>query len=191
MKRTLLSVAVTLVILATSISPAFADKPVDFDEYTGAVISVVGDRGFDGWGYNRTARIFSGTGLSWCMEPGRSEASCVASLTYGTTYYGNDKLVMKWNAEWDRGNDEGWNNGPYDAWSDNEWNGMAPGGSGETWHYKYVWVGACGPDYTPLPEGGYCLWGQFEVIMSHGTSGGAHWWDAIAQPAGYGVYPQP
>ncbi len=62
------------------------------------------------------------------------------------------------------------------------------GGSGETWLYKIVWVGACGADGTPLASGGYCLWGEFAVIMSQGTAGGEHIWDALAKPAGYGAY---
>ena len=68
-------------------------------------------------------------------------------------------------------------------------NGMVPGGSGESWHYKYAWVGECGAYGDPLPNGGYCIWGQFEVIMSHGTVDGQHFWDARANPAGYGFYP--
>jgi hypothetical protein len=185
MKRALLSFVVSLVMLAGSITPALADKPVDFDERTGATLRTTSDNGFDTFGYNRTARIFSGTGLSYCMAPGVSEADCLAS--YGP--YAQDRLIMKWNAEWDRGNAENWASPPYSAWLDNEWNGMVPGGSGETWHYKYVWVDPCGAYGTPLANGGYCIWGQFAVIMSHGTFGGAHFWDALAQPAGYGTYP--
>ena len=103
--------------------------------------------------------------------------------------YDNDKLVMKWNAEWDRGNAEGWSNPPYDAWENNQWNGSAPGGSGAVWHYKIVWVGPCGDDCTPLANGGYCIWGQFATIMDQGTDGGAHYWFAHALPSGYGSYP--
>ena len=65
-------------------------------------------------------------------------------------------------------------------------NGKVPGGSGEIWHYKYQWVGSCGADYTPLPDGGYCILGQFEVIMSQGTVANVHIWDIHAIPAGYG-----
>jgi len=139
--------------------------------------------GFDEFGYNGKARNFVGTCLSWHMgkfgsTPAQAAAYCGA--------YSNDKLKMKWNAEWDRGNDEGWSNGPYDAWTDNQWNGKFPGGSGETWHYKIKWIGPCGADGTPLPDGGYCIWGQFEVLMSHGTAANQHFWDAHATPAGYG-----
>ncbi len=151
------------------------------------VVAVSAAGGFDQYGYNDTARVFNGTGSSWCQgKLGLTEAQCDAYMAP----YAADRLVMKWNAEWDRGNAEGWSDPDgYDAWTSNEWNGRVPGGSGETWHYKMVWVGACGADGTPLPNGGYCIWGQFAVILSHGTAGGEHIWDAHAVPAGYGVYP--
>lgn len=140
--------------------------------------------GFDQFGYNRTARIFNGTGLGWCIERGAAP-DCLG-------IYSPDKLVMKWNAEWDRGNDENWANGPYAAWENNEWNGKV-GGSGEVWHYKIVWVPPCGANGDPLPNGGYCIWGQFEVIMDQGVDpnlglGPGHLWFAHANPTGYGAY---
>lgn len=133
--------------------------------------------GFDQYGYNRGARIFVGAadGVDRSLD----------GAVWGDPTYARDQLVMKWNAEWDRGNAEGWNdpNG-YDAWLNNEWNGRCPGCSGETWAYKIVWVGSC----AAVPDGGYCVWGQFAVIHSQGTVGGAHIWDALASPAGYGAY---
>ncbi len=114
----------------------------------------------------------------------------IGDETWCTDYlgpYANDKLIMKWNAEWDRGNDEGWSNPPYDAWENNNWNGIFPGGSGEIWHYKIKWIGPCGSDGTPLPDGGYCIWGQFEVIMSQGTVANEHFWETHAIPTGYGA----
>ena len=91
---------------------------------------------------------------------------------------------MKWNAEWERGNEEGWTDTYYGAWCINEWSGMSPDGSWETWHYKIIWVG---PELENSPywrEGGYPVWGQFEVIMSHGTEGGEHYWECLATPNG-------
>lgn len=143
-----------------------------------ASIVIAANGGFDQFGYNRQARIFVGPASGWCLERG-SPADCLG-------IYSNDRLVMKWNAEWDRGNAEGWLNPPYAAWENNEWNGVVPGGSGETWHYNIQWVGSCGADGTPLPDGGYCIWGQFEVILSHGTIANEHFWDAHAIPTGYG-----
>lgn len=135
-------------------------------------------RGFDELGYNRSARIFQG--------PADGVDGSLDGATYGDPTYGKDMLKMKWNAEWDRGNAEGWVNGPYDAWIDNNWNGKVPGGSGEVWQYRIKWVGSCGAAGTDLGDGSYCLWGQFAVIMSHGTVANQHFWDAHAVPAGFG-----
>lgn len=139
--------------------------------------------GFDSYGYNDTARIFNGTGESWSLAKG------LPADYLGV--YANDKLVMKWNAEWDRGNVENWTNGPYDAWENNEWNGMVPGGSGAVWKYKIVWVGDYNADPSLIPEGGYGIWGQFAVLMDQGKDpsyGPGHLWFAHAKPTGYGAY---
>lgn len=146
-------------------------------------VSFLAAAGFDQYGYNDTARVFVGTGSSWC-EAGSQPAGCVG-------IYSNDQLVMKWNKEWDRGNAENWTKPPYNAWTDNEWNGAFAGGSGAVWHYKIVWVGTCGNDGTTLPNGGYCIWGQFEVIMDQGIDpslGSGHFFFALATPNGYGAY---
>lgn len=151
----------------------------------GETLTASTEKGFDESGYNRTARIFNGTGLSWCMDK-YHQTTDACKIIMGP--YANDKLVMKWNSEWDRGNNDGWTDNQYDAWLNNQWNGMVPGGSGEVWHYKFVWVGPC-TDGEILPEGGYCIWGQFQVIMSHGVVNGEHDWDSHAAPTGYGAYP--
>ena len=134
--------------------------------------------GFDEFGYNDTARVFNGIadGVDRNLD----------GKVWGSPTYANDYLVMKWNAEWDRGKAEGWSIPPYAAWLNNEWNGKFPGGSGESWVYKIKWVGPCGAEYTPLPDGGYCIWGQFAVILSQGSVAGEHFWDVLAKPAGYG-----
>jgi hypothetical protein len=69
----------------------------------------------------------------------------------------------------------------------NEWNGQVTGGSGESWMYKIQWVGSCGTLGAPLPDGGYCIWNEYEVIMSQGGTAGTHFWDAHAVPAGFGI----
>ncbi len=139
--------------------------------------------GFDEFGYNRKARIFNGPASGWCLARG-APADCMG-------IYSNDRLVMKWNAEWDRGNAEGWTdpNG-YDAWEDNEWNGAFPGGSGAVWHYKIAWDQECATSGVPSRAGGYCIWGQFEVLMDQGKDpsyGPGHLWFAKAIPNGYGT----
>lgn len=141
--------------------------------------------GFDQYGYNRTARNFVGTCLSWHM--GKFSSTEAQAQAYCGNW-SNDKLVMKWNAEWDRGNAEGWNdpNG-YDAWVNNEWSGRADG-SGEVWRYKIVWVG----DYTAHPElipsGAYGMWGQFAVLMDNGMTAEHEHLLTHSGPAGYGAF---
>jgi hypothetical protein len=181
-KKTIVTLIVILALVA-NVTPAFADKPTGFDE-KGNATGQVNDNGFDQWGYNSTARIFSGFASGWCLERG-APADCMGN-------YSNDRLVMKWNAEWDRGNDENWSNPPYDAWENNEWNGAFPGGSGAVWHYKIVWVGDCVLNPDLVPAAGYCVWGQFATIMDQGTDpsyGPGHLWFAHANPTGYGSYP--
>lgn len=137
--------------------------------------------GFNEYGYNYTARLFNGTGESWSLAKG------LPADYLGI--YAPDKLVMKWNAEWDRGNAEGWSNPPYAAYEDNEWNGMKAGGSGAVWHYKIIWVGSELEDSDLWREGGYAIWGQFEVIMDQGKDpsyGPGHMWFSKAIPCGYG-----
>lgn len=188
--RSKLLALVPMAALAASCagSPAAPLAPAPADALTvsvshggmssGEVTSAAGG-GFDDLGYNRTARIFNGAadGVDGTLD----------GTYYGWADYAADHLKMKWNAEWDRGNAEGWSdpNG-YRAWIDNQWNGKVPGGSGETWHYRIKWVGACGAAGTPTGTGGYCIWGQFEVVLSHGTSANQHFWDAHAVPAGFG-----
>ncbi len=154
--------------------------------FLGAMLALAGqptNKGFDQYGYNDTARIFNGTGASWSLAKG------LPADYLGI--YANDNLVMKWNAEWDRGNAENWANPPYNAWEDNEWNGCFPGGSGQNWHYKIVWVGDYVADPSLIPDGAYGIWGQFAVIMDQGKDpnvGPGHMWFAHADPSGYGAY---
>lgn len=133
--------------------------------------------GFDQFGYNYNARLFSGAadGVDKSLD----------GAVWGDPTYANDHLVMKWSKAWDdaRFNGEPWT---CDAWEDNEWNGQVPGGSSETWHYKIVWVGPELQTSSCWEEGGYPIWGQFEVIFSQGTAGGEHIWDTHANPSGYG-----
>jgi len=167
MKQTIGILAVLLLIpLLIAVPSAMATQPTS--------------NGFDQYGYNRKARIFVGTGESWSLQQG------LPADYLGI--YAHDQLVMKWNAEWDRGNAEGWTNGPYAAWENNEWNGAFPGGSGAVWHYKIVWSSVCAAGVTPT-DGGYCIWGQFEVLMDQGfdpSYGVGHLWFAHANPTGYG-----
>lgn len=165
-KKVLVGAAASVVMFAAMTIPAFAAG------------------GFDANGYNNTARLFNGTLLQWCTAKSIDPLSCPA-YGFGSN---NDRIVMKWNAEWDRGNAEDWINPPYNAWTNNEWNGKN-GGSGVVWHYKIVWVGDYIADPTLISDGAYGIWGQFAVIMDQGVDPIAgHTWFAHGSPAGYGAY---
>ncbi len=170
MKKLTLSMVLALLLFSLLVAPALAAKPAD--------------NGFDQYGYNYKARIFNG--------PADGVDRNLDGTVWGDPTYANDHLVMKWNAEWDRGNDEGWTKGPYQAWTDNEWNGKAPGGSGQIWHYKIVWVGNYKANPSLIPDGAYGVWGQFATVMDQGTDpnlGPGHIFFAHASPSGYGAYP--
>ena len=145
-----------------------------------AVGSVSATGGFDQYGYNDTARIFNGTGSSWCLGGGQA-ADCMGA-------YSNDKLVMKWNAAWDTCNAGGDCTG---AWTNNEWNGAVKGGSGAVWKYKIVWVGDYTANPSLIPAGAYGVWGEYATIMDQGKDpsyGAGHLWFAHANPTGYGAF---
>lgn len=153
-----------------------------------AGVAFAATTGFNQYGYNYSARIFNGTYLSWCESGGSSAAACVATLGI----YANDKLVMKWNAQWDACNANGYNNPKYclGAWVDNELNGRVFGDSGEVWHYKIIWVGSAGSSSPYWLPGGYSIWGNYEVVMDQGSDpniGAGHIWNTLATPSGYGA----
>ncbi len=168
-------------LAVTGLTMMACDGQAPMAPSSGDGLSLTGG-GFNEFGYNYTARNFNGTGLSWCVGKGIGD---VAFCTAYMSPYANDKLIMKWNAEWDRGNGEGWSNPPYDAWENNEWNGRCKGCSGEVWHYKIQWSEAC-KNGTYVGDG-YCIWGQFEVLSDHGsTADHEHLIYAHSKPNGYG-----
>lgn len=133
---------------------------------------------FDENGYNDIANIFNGRadGVDKMHD----------NKVWGDPTYANDHLVMKWNKAWENCNA---NRNPANcagAWTMNEWNGQVEGGSGESWHYKMKWVGPCVADGTMLPDGSYCIWDEYAVILSHGSVDNGHIWDAHARPNGFG-----
>lgn len=176
------SIAIGATLVLTFVSFTSFSKGAPSISEIGSVAGA--STGFDMYGYNETARIFVGKadGIDKVLD----------GKVWGDATYANDKLVMKWNSDWDRGNDEGWTDpAGYDAWEDNEWNGMVPGGSKETWHYKIVWDKGCKlndtPSTTAVKGTVSCIWGQFAVVMSQGTAGGAHLWDVLSKSGGYGL----
>jgi len=144
---------------------------------TMAAPMVFAQGGFDEFGYNYKARVFVG--------PADGVDRSLDGTVWGDPIYANDRLVMKWSKAWDdaRFHSAAWTP---QAWCSNEWNGMVPGGSGEIWHYKIIWVGQDLENSPYWRDGGYPIWGQFEVIMSHGTVDGEHIWETLVSPNGYG-----
>lgn len=149
--------------------------------------TVMAAGGFDQFGYNYQARLFSGKadGVDRRLD----------GKVWGDSTYANDHLVMKWSKAWD---DARFHNAPWtpDAWEDNEWNGMTPNGSKQLWHYKIIWVGSALENSPYWRAGGYPIWGQFEVIMDQGVdkandfcnaNNGGHQICALASPNGYGA----
>lgn len=130
----------------------------------------------DEFGYNYQANTFVGKadGVDRAMD----------GAVWGDPTYANDHLVMKWSQAWD---DARFNGGEWtpEAWCTNEWNGQVNGGSGINEVVKIIWVGAALEDSPYWREGGYPIWGEFEVIMDHypGADGS---WLAHATPGGLG-----
>lgn len=143
--------------------------------------------GFDQYGYNRCARNFVGVFGGWCADYGVGWDCMGAAWSQPYAPLANDHLVMKWNAAWDAC--DGSTAKCAGAWTDNELNGMGPDGSKWTEHAKIVWIGGnCGADLTPLADGGYCIWGQYEAVMDQGMSpDGTRYVLAHVTPGGYGV----
>jgi len=181
MVKKLLFIVLVLFLVLSNTTVALADKPPEGDN-PGNHYGEEKDNGFDESGYNRTAHIYNGTYGEWCTEKIGDEVYC--QETYGDWL--DDKLIMKWNEEWDRGNEEGWTDESYGAWLSNHGNGKLPGGSGESYFVKIVWVGTC-TDGANLPEGSYCIWGQFAVIMEKTQKDGVLDFSTHVIPSGYGV----
>ena len=181
MVRKLLFIVLVLFLVLSTTTVVLAEKPPE-DDNPGNQYGVGKDNGFDESGYNSTAHIFIGTYGEWCTEKIGDEDYCQA--TYGDWW--DDKLIMKWNAEWDLGNAENWTGDDYDARLSNLGNGRLPGGSGEMYHAKIVWVGPCS-EGAELENGGYCIWGEFAVIMEKSHLDGENRWWAHGIPTGFGV----
>jgi len=145
------------------------------------VSSTVFAGGFDQYGYNDVAGIFNG--------PADGVDNVLDGKVWGDPMFANDHLVMKWNQAWDDCNAAG-NNDPdvcAGAWTTNEWNGMNPDGSQSVWHYKMIWVGSGGSTSPYWQEGGYSIWGTYEVIQDFGFDPSGHYSYAHAVPNGLGL----
>ncbi len=192
MKRLLLALPIILAACASDVpnpTEAFVAKSAVLAAKGGTCTLASGRvvaTGFDQYGYNRCAHIFNGTYGGWCAQHGQGP-DCGG-------VQGSTTLVMKWNEEWDRGNATNWNEGPYDAWEDNEAKGAYLDGTTFSEHFKTKWDAGCVAVTTPAdpmgytyrPDGGKCIWGQFLVLMDQGKEDGQHMWWAKLSPAGYG-----
>jgi hypothetical protein len=153
----------------------------NFKSYDDSSMAAAG--GFNENGYNYGARIFQGRadGVDKVLD----------NKVWGDATYANDQLVMKWNAAWDACN-EALNDDAEacaGAWLNNEWNGVVKNGSGEVWKYKIIWVGSEGVSSPYWKEGGYSIWGNYEVLMDQGIyqdNGPVHLWYTHSTPNGYG-----
>jgi hypothetical protein len=167
--------AITFFITGCQESP----NPVSQDNNTQTTLN---KGGFDEFGYNYQSRLFNG--------PADGVDRVLDGKVWGDLTYAKDKLVMKWSKVWD---DARFNGAPWtpDAWEDNEWNGAFPGGSGAVWHSKIIWIGPLLENSPYWRDGGYAIWGEFEVIMDQGKDpnyGPGHLWYAHANPTGYGSH---
>ena len=161
-RRILVGAAALALMLGTTIIPALAGG------------------GFDEYGYNDSARIFVG--------PADGVDRNLDGTVWGDPTYANDHLVMKWNAAWDACNDNGYDDPDFclGAWTTNEWNGMNPDGSWSNWHYKIIWVGSAAEASAYWVEGGYSVWGNYEVLSDQGVDANGHQVFAQGIPNGLG-----
>jgi hypothetical protein len=155
MARRLIALGFAFALTMTLSATALAAKP--------------GSTGFNQYGYNYNARIFNGLadGVDRTLD----------GMVWGDPTYAKDHLVMKWNAAWDACNANGYDDATYclGALDTNEWNGMVPGGSGETDHVKIIWVGSESKyGATYWVEGGTRIWGNYEIVLEQGFYGSGH-----------------
>jgi len=162
-------------------------------------------KGFDPWGYNYQAHIFSG--LYW--NSSRPEPPCEPGTCASDTY-----LVMKWSDEWlsnqDRNGDgtldRGYSCDPVNAnssacagsWVTNHQRGEYVNDDGRTCKWTYF-VKIVYPPGGPVDSnhdgyddntGGSIIWGAYVRIqqVSNDTCAGEHGNIFSVQPTGFGAY---
>lgn len=204
-RKMLLVLAVATLLMATTAVAAFAGdpKPKKFDNQ-GNVADWIYDPGFDEFGYNYNAWMFSGR-------------YCDYDRVLGGPYCDVD-LIMKWSPEWlsrvDSNDDTKLDRGYVDcrgsgtnpdlieshcpgAWCTNHQRGQyEQDGQTCTWTYfvKIVY-----PGYMPSDgnsdglddaSGARILWGAFIVIESvyNDHCGGFHGIEELVHPAGFGAW---
>ena len=119
-------------------------------------------RNGEGWNFN--SRLFqgraAGADFSW---------DC---LYYGDPAFGNDHLLVNWNAEFDRYRIEHGANPPYvQACYSNLWNGQVAGGSGQSSYIKLCVSPTCASwIQQPWNSDSFCS-GGYEVVAWFGRIG--------------------
>lgn len=177
----------TLLLVLTT-TAVFADKPTTFDQNGNG--TEWKDTGFNEWGYNYNAHLFSGgycdsyKDAAWCQP------------------YKDDYLIMKWNEAW-LSNVDSNGDGALDrhlgfdsyigsgAWLTNHQKGSYwVDGQEYKWTYFVKIVAKPTADFVCLANGGEQIWGEFCIIESiYNDSGtGAHGVELLAPPAGFGAY---
>lgn len=188
-----LAILVALFALLVVSAPVQAAKPTQFDAIgnekgweqtncntieSGLITDTAGNPislGYDQFGYNYQAHMFNGTYDG-------SDRNLDGTYWGQTGDYVDDKLMMKWSDAWlanvdcnkdgklDRGLIDGVVGGISKGWLTNHVVGdYVDTNTNIDPHYtdftKIVWVGNCVADPTLVPEGGYCLWGQYTIIQ--------------------------
>lgn len=185
MKKFSFILLVVAFVAATAV-PVFAGKPPDLDD-KGNGKDFVTEAGFDEWGYNRRAHIFSGDycdayyGATWCQP------------YVGTT------LIMKWNEAWlsssdldgDGELDRHYGHSSYigsGAWLTNHMSGEDTV-DGETikWVYFTKIVAKETEDQDCSDIGGQEIWNDFCTIETiYNEQGGPHGVELLSQQPGFG-----
>lgn len=191
------AIAGLLVVLAAP--GALADKPTSFDGQ-GRAVGLVSDTGFNEWGYNYQAHLFSGgycdayKDAPWCQE------------------WADVDLVMKWNDAWLSNQDRD-GDGNLDrhygftsylgsgAWLTNLQKGDYVGGEGQACHWtSFTKIVAAPADGTTV--GGFwytadgvqigpAIWGDFAIVLDvyNDPCAGSHGVDYVSpNNAGFGSY---
>ncbi len=139
--------------------------------------------GFDQYGYNYQAQSFNGR-------------YCDFDRVIGGDFC-DVQLSMKWSYYWlnpdrQRGCDRktGVCTGTSTGWLTNHQRGTNPNGSHWEYFVKIVYTGESHPDGFVYPNGGYAIWGVYEVIQEvyNDPSVGANGKLTLANPPGFGTY---
>jgi len=182
------AIVLVVLLLVLTTTAVFADKPINMDENGNG--TEFKDTGFDIWGYNYNAHLFSGgycdayKDAAWCQP------------------YKEDYLIMKWNDAW-LSNVDSDGDGFLDrhlglpsyigsgAWETNHQKGSYwVDGKEYKWTYFTKIVAKPTADYDCEANGSEEIWNEFCIIETiyNDTGTGAHGVELLAPPAGFGAY---